>query len=96
MCPTDAFLNFRRELRAARATVQADSEDYMAVWKVVESLVAYLRANCKDHKKNDLQVICINLFADGDAPRKSQEIVKVSYQRLREARNAYVHEGAVS
>ena len=53
---TDAFLQFRRDLRAARSVVQADAEAYVAVWKVVESVGKYLGANGarvpKESRKN--------------------------------------------
>lgn len=97
---TNAFLHFRREFRVARAKVQADAEDYMAVWEVVESLVAYLKANCQDGPANphDLDIILDILFpsSDTDSGGSSMENVEIWYERLRQARNAHVHEGASS
>ena len=103
----DAFLAFRHKLRAARAKVQADAEDYMAVYSVVESLVEYLKANCKEAKRkakcerkrktkrkfhSDLCVLHFLFPSLDEFPDETE----VSYVRLREARNAHVHEGAVS
>ena len=88
----DAFLHFRREFQVARAKVQADAEDYMAVWQVVESLGKYLKANNYADELADLKAgkALLNIFFP------SPKSVPISYQRLCKARNAHVHEGAVS
>ena len=91
-----ALLPYRRKLRAARAVVQADAEAYKAVSDVVESLVRHLKYNDfgVPEKHRAMCVILDILFPDSSADlRKS---VRSMYERLREARNALVHEGAVS
>ena len=99
----EAFLHFRRAFRTARAAVQADAEAYMEVIRVVESLGAYLEANCAGRTPSGLgearEIIRSVLFPGPDAwlgspPREPS--VAVIYERLRSMRNATVHEGALS
>lgn len=99
----EAFLHFRRALRTARAAVQADAEAYMEVIRVVESLGAYLKANCAGRTPSGLgearEIIRSVLFPGPDVwldspPREPS--VAVIYERLRRMRNATVHEGALS
>ena len=86
----DAFLHFLREFRAARAKVQANAEEYVAVWNVVESLGKYLKVNRYNDELKDLDAttLLLKTLFPKDIP--------ISFERLRQARNAHVHEGAVS
>lgn len=99
----EAFLHFRRAFRTARAAVQADAEAYMEVVRVVESLGAYLEANCAgrtpDGLGKALEIIRSVLFPDPDAwlgssPREPS--VAALFERLLRVRNTTVHEGALS
>ena len=99
----EAFLYFRRAFRTARAAVQADAEAYMEVVRVVESLGAYLEANCAGRTPDGLgkaqEIIRSVLFPDPDAwlgssPREPS--VAVLFERLLRVRNTTVHEGALS
>ena len=85
---TDAFLHFRHKLRAGRAAVQADAEDYVAVWEVVESLVEYLKANCKDVPVNrhGLDVILNCLFSGSTA----DSALLLQLETAQGARNAVI------
>lgn len=97
----EAFIHFRRALRTARATVQANAEAYIEVVQVVESLGAYLEAICAGRTPSGLgeaaEVIRCTLFPDprawsGRLPHEPS--VGTLYERLRRIRNATVHEGA--
>ena len=99
----EAFLHFRRAFRTARAAVQADAEAYMEVVRVVESLGAYLEANCAGRTPDGLgkaqEIIRSVLFPDPDAwlgssPREPS--VAALFERLLRVRNTTVHEGALS
>lgn len=99
----EAFIHFRRALRTARAAVQANAEAYIEVVQVVESLGAYLVANCAGRTPSGLgkaaEVIRSVLFPDprawaGRPPPGHEPSVGTLYERLREVRNATVHEGA--
>ena len=99
----EAFLYFRRAFRTARAAVQADAEAYMEVVRVVESLGAYLEANCAGRTPSGLgearEIIRSVLFLDPGAWMDSppgEPSVAALYERLRRMRNATVHEGALS
>ena len=87
----DAFLHFLREFRAARAKVQADAENYVAVWNVVESLGKYLKVNNYRGHHGQLKAEKVLL----DTFFRDPEDIPISFDRLRQARNAHVHEGAV-
>lgn len=105
---SEAFLHFRRAFRTARAAVLADAEAYMEVIRVVESLGAYLGANCAKGKpaggkpaglEKAGKMIRSVLFPGPDAWPGSpswEPYVHVLYGRLCMMRNATVHEGALS
>lgn len=99
----EAFIHFRRALRTARAAVQANAEAYIEVVQVVESLGKYLGANCAGRTPlgfgEAAEVIRSVLFPDprawaGRPPPGHEPSVGTLYERLREVRNATVHEGA--
>lgn len=99
----EVFIHFRRALRTARASVQANAEAYIEVVQVVESLGAYFEANCAGRKPLGLSkardVIRSVLFPDpgawsGHLP--GEPSVGTLYERLRQIRNATVHEGALA
>ena len=92
---SDVALYFARQMRGARAQVQADAEGYVAVAIAVEQLAAALGA--KGGACAAWNVIVDTLSLDGDwtgdggAPSLGS-----AYYRVRRARNIAVHEGAMS
>ena len=92
---SDVALYFARQMRGARAQVQADAEGYVAVAIAVEQLAAALGA--KGGACAAWKVIVDTLSLDGDwtgdggAPSLGS-----AYYRVRRARNIAVHEGAMS
>ena len=94
---SDVALYFARQIRAARAQVQADAEGYVAVAIVVEQLGAALGAGGGMAAAKEKIVKC--LFPKGTDWREGQKgspSLDAAYERVRRARNIAVHEGAMS
>ena len=94
--PPDMALYFARQLRAARAQVQADAEGYVAVAIAVEQLGAALGAKGGMAAAERCIIKALSLSSDwtrGDCETPS---LACAYDRVRRARNIAVHEGAMS
>ena len=95
---SDVALYFARQLRAARAQVQADAEGYVAVAIAVEQLAAALGA-----KKTGMDAAMTEIahalspLSDGWAHgHNGSPSLNAACHRVRKARNVAVHEGAMS
>ena len=89
---------FARQLRAARAQVQADAEGYVAVAIAVEQLGAVLGAK-KTGMDAAMKVIvkALSPLSDGWAHgHNGSPSLNAACHRVRKARNVAVHEGAMS
>ena len=94
---SDVALYFARQIRAARAQVQADAEGYVAVAIAVEQLGAALGTGRGMAASKEKIVKC--LFPKGTDWREGQKgapSLDSAYERVRRARNIAVHEGAMS
>ena len=92
------YLYFARQLRAARAQVQADAEGYVAVAIAVEQLGAALGAK-KTGMDAAMKVIVqvLSPLSDGWAyGHNGSPSLDAACHRVRKARNVAVHEGAMS
>ena len=95
---SDVALYFARQLRAARAQVQADAEGYVAVAIAVEQLGAALGAK-KTGMDAAMKVIvkALSPLSDGWAHgHNGSPSLNAACHRVRKARNVAVHEGAMS
>ena len=94
---SDVALYFARQMRGARAQVQADAEGYVAVAIAVEQLGAALGAKGGMAAAKERIVKC--LFpkdTDWREGQKGSHSLDAAYERVRRARNIAVHEGAIS
>ena len=96
---SDVALYFARQMRGARARVQADAEGYVAVAIAVEQLGAALGAGGGMAAAKGKIVEC--LFPKGKGSEwiewhKGSPSLDAAYERVRRARNIAVHEGAMS
>lgn len=98
----DTLRGFRQQLRQARADVQADAEAYTGILETVEKLGKYLQV-CAGKTpaaglggvKEKLREVLFKYPGTGEACAKWQEVEGL-YDRLVQARNISVHEGAMS
>ena len=92
------YLYFARQLRAARAQVQADAEGYVAVTIAVEQLGAALGAkNTGMDAAMKVIVQALSPLSDGWAHgHNGSPSLDAACHRVRKARNIAVHEGAMS
>lgn len=91
---SDVALHFARQMRGARARVQADAEGYVAVAIAVEQLAAALGA--KGGACAAWKVIVDTLNGDWTPGDGGAPSLGSAYYRVRRARNIAVHEGAMS
>lgn len=92
----DVALYFARQLRAARAQVQADAEGYVAVAIVIEQLGAALGAKDGMAKAERCIINALSLSSDWGRGDCGTPSLASAYDRVRRARNIAVHEGAMS
>lgn len=98
----DTLRGFRRQLKKARAAVQARAEAYTDILETVERLGKYLQVCHGQDPANGLirvkKTLCAFLFKcpkTGKDCAKWQEVEGL-YDRLAQTRNISVHEGAMS
>ena len=92
----DVALYFARQLRAARAQVQADAEGYVAVAIAIEQLGAALGAKDGMAKAERCIINALSLSSDWGRGDCGTPSLASAYDRVRRARNIAVHEGAMS
>ena len=89
----------RRKLAEARAAVQKDAEAWIRIALAIEGLAAWLKPNGGGGLASALTTIRCTLFSDNEwtsAGPQGGPSPEVLGERLRLARNAQVHEGALA
>ena len=89
----------RRKLAEARAAVQKDAEAWIRIALAIEGLAAWLKPNGGGGLASALTTIRSTLFSDNEwtsAGPQGGPSPEVLGERLRLARNAQVHEGALA